>query len=318
MGASRTDDGTVLAVNAAACGYGQTQVLRGLDLTLTRGQIYVLLGPNGAGKTTLVRTVSGRLALSGGTVELDGRNPLKSSRARRALGLVPQEIALYMHLTARENLLLFGRLMGVRGRRLRDAVADALERIGLADRAHTRTRDLSGGMQRRVNIAAGILHRPKLLVLDEPTVGVDVQAREGIHELLRSLRRDDLAILLTTHDMEQAETLADRVGIILNGRIRTEGAPQDLIRDAFGPANELIVVLKDEPGERGRSMLGEMGMVPAPDERTWIGGIEGGYEQVPAVSSYFARHDLPVEEIRVREPGLRGVLWREMYLETQS
>jgi ABC-2 type transport system ATP-binding protein len=290
--------------------YGARQALAGVDLTLTGSEIYGLLGPNGAGKTTLVRAIAGRLRLDAGRVRLCGEDPIADPSARRWLGLVPQELALYPDLTARENLEVFGRLMGVSGADVRRAATVLLDRIELADRADDRVADLSGGMKRRLNVAAGVIHRPRLLLLDEPTVGVDPAARESIHDLLRELRQDGLAILLTTHDLEQAAELSDRVGVMVDGGVRAEGTVSALIREVFGEDRELLVALKEAPDAAGRVHLGERGLEASNDDRIWIGRLEGGFGDLSDLAAGLEHAGLAVEEVRVRDPSLRGVFFR--------
>ena len=226
---------------------------------------------------------------------------------RRSLGLVPQAIALYPHLTARENLWVFGRMMGVTGEVLARAVDDALERIDLTHRAHDRAGTLSGGMQRRLNIAAGTLHHPAVLLLDEPTVGVDPRARESIHALLRDLRRDGLAIVLTTHDMEEAGSLADRVAFLVEGRITAEGTPRSLIERTFGTDRELIVTLAEPPCDSERSLLGARGLTATRIEQIWTGRLAGDFDTASGIAAEMRRAGLAISEFRVREPGLQGV-----------
>ncbi|MFN0192549.1 MAG: ABC transporter ATP-binding protein, partial [Aestuariivirga sp.] len=177
--------------------------MRGLSLEVAAGQIYGLLGPNGAGKTTLIRSICGRVTPYDGSIAIAGKPNAQRSALRR-IGLVPQEIALYHYLTIRENLSVFGRLSGLSRAETQHAIDWVVEAAGLAQRVDERVEILSGGWRRRVNIAAAILHHPALLILDEPTVGVDVEAREGLHELITELSRTGMGVLLTTHDMEQA------------------------------------------------------------------------------------------------------------------
>jgi ABC-2 type transport system ATP-binding protein len=301
---------TLLDVVGATRSYERRPALQGVDLQLRPGEIYALLGPNGAGKTSLIRAICGRLRLDGGSIRLRGQDPALHPEARRRLGLVPQDIALYPDLTARENLEVFGRLLGLGRREARPAAAAALETIGLLDRADDRLGTLSGGMRRRVNIAAGILHRPEVVLLDEPTVGVDPLAREAIHDLLRRLWQQGLAILLTTHDLDQAEDLAHRVGLLVEGRIRAEGTPGDLIRDAFGEAKEVAVVLSAPLEESGRTLLIGEGLAPVGDGTIWAGALGGGLDAFSSLGQHLADVGVKVAELRVRQPSLRGVYFR--------
>jgi ABC-2 type transport system ATP-binding protein len=194
------------------------------------GQTYGLLGPNGAGKTTTISMVCGLLSRDAGEVVVAGR-PIDpgATDAKAAIGLVPQDIALYPDLSARENLRFFGKLQGMSGKALDARITEVLDVVGLADRAKGRIDTYSGGMKRRANIAVGLLHEPRLLVLDEPTVGVDPQSRNAILESVAELGGRGLAVLYTTHYMEEAERLCDRIGIIDAGRIVAEGTREELV-----------------------------------------------------------------------------------------
>jgi len=299
----------VLDVAGATRRFGSNIALAGVDLAIKAGEIFALIGHNGAGKTTLVRAISGRLRLDSGSINILGRDVHSDATARSLVGLVPQSVALYDHLTARENLEVLGRLSGVPARDIPKVVDQALTLMALTDRADDRTADLSGGMQRRLNIAAGTLHHPRLLLLDEPTVGVDLMARESIHDLLRELRRDGLAILLTTHDLDQAEELADRVGIISSGCILVEGGTESLVRSVFGDAKELIMTFARDPEARGLEFLEQQGLTRVEGGAVWIGRLGGGFAAVSELGDKAAQVGLVVDEVRVREPGLRGVFF---------
>jgi ABC-2 type transport system ATP-binding protein len=210
--------------------YGDLVAVRGVSFHIREGETYGLLGPNGAGKTTTISMVCGLLASDEGEVTLDGtRIDVGATAAKAGIGYVPQELAIYPDLTAKENLQFFGRLYGLGGAHLRARISDVLELIGLAERANDRTDRYSGGMQRRLNIGIGLLHQPRLLLLDEPTVGVDPQSRNAILESIATLGREGMAILYTTHYMEEAERLCDRIGIIDGGEIRAEGTQKELV-----------------------------------------------------------------------------------------
>ncbi len=301
---------SLLGLSGISKHLGGRRVLDDVSLNVSPGELVVLLGPNGAGKTTLLGTACGRIAPDAGTARLAGGNPRRDVSVRRNLGFVPQEIALYPYLTVRENLEVFGRMMAVEKANLADKVRDALAWSGLADRADDRVDTLSGGMQRRLNIVASVLHQPTLVMLDEPTVGVDVNARERIHELLRRLRADGLGILLTTHDLLQATTLADRVIFLVGGRVRLEGAPDALIRQVFGEHKEITITLAELPGDEHHRQLAISGLSPVHDGRTWTGSVAYGYDGVADWHQRLTEMSLAAAEIRVCEPSLEGVFLR--------
>jgi ABC-2 type transport system ATP-binding protein len=245
--------------------FGPTTALDRAGLELRRGERLALLGPNGAGKTTLVRCISGRAAPDAGEIEMLGRQ-LPPTGGRHELGFVPQEIALYPDLTARENLEAFGRFHGLTGSELREKVDWALEWTGLADRARELTKTYSGGMKRRVNIACGVLHQPLVLLLDEPTVGVDPQSRERIFAMLDQLWREGTSMLLTTHQLEEAEQQCDRIVIIDHGRAIAEGTLAELIADTVGANRRVVFTLAEAcpnlddmtTGGDGRELVAEV------------------------------------------------------------
>jgi len=230
----------VVEVHGLTKRFGDLRALAGVDLVLDAGEVLGLLGPNGAGKSTLVRALVGRVRPDAGEIRLLGR-PADEPGARAALGYVPQDIALYGVLTAEQNLAFFGRLLGLAGERLERAVADALAFANLSDRAGDPVEPFSGGMKRRLNLAVGILADPKVLLLDEPTVGVDPQSRERIYEMIVELAGRGVAILYTTHYMEEAERLCDRIAVIDHGRVIATGTQEELVRSTVGAARLIVV-----------------------------------------------------------------------------
>ncbi|WP_421737448.1 ABC transporter ATP-binding protein [Caulobacter sp.] len=298
----------ILTVRGAVHAYGDRTVLQGVDLTLSPGEIYALLGPNGAGKTTLIKTICGRFRPDGGEVRLNGRDPFRENAARSSLGLAPQEIALYAHLTVAENLETFASLARMPRRAIPAAVQRALELTRTVDRAHVPIRHLSGGYQRRANIAAAIVHEPALLILDEPTVGVDIDAREALDTVIRGLRDIGVAVLLTTHDLDQARALADRVGFLREGRLVLEGEPQALITEAFGARMEVLVELLGEPDAACEAVLLAEGLAKAARRANlWVRLDLDGYASAGRLDKRLRKAGLIPREIRVREPSLHNL-----------
>ena len=298
----------ILTVADVSHAYGDRTVLRGVALTLSPGEIYALLGPNGAGKTTLIKTICGRFRPDGGQVRLNGQDPARVSAARASLGLVPQEIALYAHLTVAENLAAFASLAQVPRKAVPAAVRRAMELTRTVDRAHVPVRHLSGGYQRRANIAAAIVHEPALLILDEPTVGVDIDAREALDAVIRGLRDIGVAVLLTTHDLDQARGLADRVGFLREGQMVLEGQPQALIAEAFGARMEVLVELSSAPDAASQALLIAEGLSKAAHRANlWARLDVDGYAAAGQLDRRLRAAGLVPREIRVREPSLQNL-----------
>jgi ABC-2 type transport system ATP-binding protein len=239
----------VLVVDDLVHRYGDLTAVDGVSFRIAAGETYGLLGPNGAGKTTTISMIAGLIRADSGAVSVLGR-PIGPDQVdvKRHIGLVPQDLAVYPELTARENLMYFGRLQGLRGKELKARADEVLAIIGLADRAGDAVKEYSGGMKRRLNIGVGLLHRPSLLILDEPTVGVDPQSRNAILESVEALSVEGMAVLYTTHYMEEAERLCDRIAIVDSGRIQAEGTRDDLIRLTGGVDRIRLDGSGDVPG----------------------------------------------------------------------
>ena len=235
----------VLRIEDLHKSYGDIQAVKGISFEIAPGENYGLLGPNGAGKTTTILMIAGVLAADGGRVTVCGKELTTTTTAVKShIGWVPQEVALYDRLSARENLAFFGRMQGLSGKHLALRVGEVLELTGLGDRAGDKTIKFSGGMRRRLNIGIGLLHQPDLLVLDEPTVGVDVQSRASILNQVAEMTRLGMAVLYTTHYIEEVEKLCQRVGIIDHGELIAEGTRAELV--------EMV-------GERDRILIGADG-----------------------------------------------------------
>jgi ABC-2 type transport system ATP-binding protein len=232
----------VLELRGIGKDYGERTAVKALDLDVARGEILGLLGPNGAGKTTTISMACGVVTPSRGSVRISGASLADEPRTAKArLGLVPQDLALFDELSAEENLRYFGALYGLRGGELARRIEWALEVVGLRDRARDVVKQYSGGMKRRLNIAAGLLHKPELLVLDEPTVGVDPQSRNHIFETVKSLHGGGMTVIYTSHYMEEVEALCTRVAIMDAGEIRALGTVAELIAQHAGRGLELEV-----------------------------------------------------------------------------
>jgi ABC-2 type transport system ATP-binding protein len=227
-------DNVLLSVAGLRYAYGPRVAVDGISFDIRRGEIFGFLGPNGAGKTTTIACIAGLLGNWKGEMRFGGKPfaPARRTDDRRRLGIVPQELAIYEGLSGRENLMFFGRLAGLKGEALVKAVTSGLELTGLVDRAGDRVGKYSGGMMRRLNIAAGDLHQPELLLLDEPTVGVDPQSRNHIFESLEALRKGGRTLIYTTHYMEEAQRLCDRVAIMNEGHVVALGSPRELAQEA--------------------------------------------------------------------------------------
>ena len=249
--AARETDVGFLRASDLHKAYGDHVAVDGLSFEIRRGETFGLLGPNGAGKTTTISMLVGLLAPDSGTAEivrenLSGRDPT-SPQVRRLIGLAPQSLSLYDELTAKENLDFFGGLYGMSGSKLRDRTNWCLDFAGLQDRKNDRAATFSGGMQRRLNIAAALIHSPEILLLDEPTVGVDPQSRNHIFEIIQSLSAQGMTIIYTTHYMEEAERLCDRVAIIDHGKLMACDTVAGLLNTYGGDS---VVLAELKPGNR--------------------------------------------------------------------
>jgi ABC-2 type transport system ATP-binding protein len=232
----------LLVVRSLSKSFGDRVAVSDLSFEITAGHAYGLLGPNGAGKTTTIRMICGLLEPDGGELLVQGRRVEKEPLlTKAAIGFVPHEVALYADISALENLKFWGRLQGLSGKTLTSRTEEALDFVGLADRAHDKVGQYSGGMQRRLNLAVALVHQPKLLVLDEPTVGVDPQSRAAILDRLADLRAGGVAILYTTHYMDEVERFCDVVGIIDHGKLIAEGSRRELLELVGGGDHRIVV-----------------------------------------------------------------------------
>lgn len=227
--------------------FGELKAVQGIDLTVRRGEVFSLLGPNGAGKSTTISMLSGLLRPTDGDAWIMGHSILKEpENAKAALGVVPQDIALYPDLSARENLEFWGKMYGLRGARLKERVAEVLEVIGLVERQKDHVGKFSGGMKRRVNIGAALLHKPDVIIMDEPTVGIDPQSRRHILDNVKELNRQGMTVVYTTHYMEEAEELSNTIAIVDMGKVVACGTYKELIR-MVGEQTRIDLTVTTEP-----------------------------------------------------------------------
>lgn len=303
--------------------YGDLEAVKGVSFSVLTGEIFSLLGPNGAGKTTTINMLSCLIRPTAGTATIAGHDIINDSLAvRRTIGVVPQEIALYDALSARQNLEFWGRLYDMGGKELARRVDEALELVGLADRAKDKVKTFSGGMKRRINIAAGLLHKPQLLFMDEPTVGIDPQSRRRILDMVKELRGGGITVLYTTHYMEEAEELSDRVGIIDQGKLIALGTQAELTK-VVGRQETLRLHLTEAAAvalssANGRPHLSADGQVDlfnglngvigaaAVDHEIVINVRDAG-EALPGVVGRANDAGLHVRSVDIQEPNLEAV-----------
>ena len=275
--------------------FGSLVAVDGVSFEILPGETFGLLGPNGAGKTTTINLLLGALTPDEGTVVLDGLGDPTRADVRRRLGICPQDISLYDDLTARENLVFFGKLYGLRGAQLRARVAWALDLVGLAERQRDRVKNYSGGMQRRLNLACALVHDPQLILMDEPTVGVDPQSRNHIFDNIETLKREGRTILYTTHYMEEAQRLCDRVAIMDHGKVLALDPVPDLIA-AYGGQAVIEVQLEHVP-DNPNNLPGRL------DGKTLRIKTDDPLREIARLG----KADLPFVGLRVNQPDLERV-----------
>jgi ABC-2 type transport system ATP-binding protein len=288
--------------------YGENEAVKGISLQVARGEVFGLLGPNGAGKTTAISMLTGLLEPTGGQIIVDGLDlKTHTNEVKSKMGLVPQELALYPTLSARQNLTFFGRIYGLKGKDLKQRVDEVLEMIGLSERADEAVQNYSGGMKRRVNIGAGLLHTPDILFLDEPTVGVDPQSRNAIFESVEALNRAGMSVIYTTHYMEEAQRLCHRVAIIDEGELIALDTPTALIR-SLGGGVVLIGVTEAAPDD----LTDRIAQVPAVKAATRTDGqikveTQRLQEALMGTLDITNQLDVRITSLDILEPNLESV-----------
>jgi len=290
--------------------YGSQAAVQGISFGIQRGEVFSLLGPNGAGKTTTIAMLSCLLTPTQGDATIAGHSIRREPGAvKRVIGVVPQDIALYRVLSARENLLFWGRMYGLGGAALRQRVEEVLELVGLRERAADRIETYSGGMQRRINIAAGLLHQPQLVFMDEPTVGIDPQSRRNILDMIKTLNAQGMTVLYTTHNMEEAQELSSRIGIIDHGKLIALGTLAELTRLV---GEEDVVELHVGADHDHPDLLGALNGVPGVSQASRANGTvrllaRDGHAALPELITLANRLGVPADSVSIREPNLEAV-----------
>ncbi len=294
----------MIMVKELSKSFGEIRAVRGIDFTVERGEIFGFLGPNGAGKTTTISMLSGLLRPDSGSITIDGMDMASRGRdIRRIMGVIPQEIALYEELSGRDNLLFWGGLYGLSGGELKNSVDRALELVDLVDRSKDAVRTYSGGMKRRINLCAGLVHDPKIILLDEPTLGIDPQARIRILEVVKRLAGEGKTVIYTTHYLEEAEHLCDRISIIDEGTIYASGTLAELVELVGGKI--LVSITGDFGADEAKQVIGDAEFDHLSDgelrvkllDRDSTGRLLGGLFSA----------GLHVDEVAIREPSLESV-----------
>ncbi len=290
---------TFLDVRQLRKSFNGHRALSGLSFCAERGEVYGLVGPNGAGKTTTINIICGLLSADEGTVTIDGEPARAATRAR--LGIAPQAIALYRDLTAEGNLSFFAGLYDLNQSARRMRVAECLRAVGLEERAASRVEELSGGMQQRLHIAVALVHEPPLIILDEPTAGLDLEARRRVWDVIRGLKLEGRAILLTTHHLEEAELLCTRIGVLADGKLAAEGSMEEL--RALIPAAQLAVIeaadltaVRQRAKDRGLECRTAAGTVTV-----WLRRVA----ELDEVAGYFS--GIPLISLSLKPVGLEEV-----------
>jgi ABC-2 type transport system ATP-binding protein len=301
---------SILEVNGIVKKYGDFTAVKGISFDIKEGEIFSLLGPNGAGKTTTISMLSTLYTPTAGDATIAGFSITKNPMAvKQVIGVIPQDLALYEDLTARENLVFWGQMYGLGGEALNSRIDEVLEQIGLTEKAKDRVKTYSGGMKRRVNIGIGLLHRPRLLFMDEPTVGIDPQSRRAILDTVRDLNKQGMTVLYTTHYMEEAQELSDRVGIIDHGELIALGTQKELTQQV-GETETLILHIgeNDDAQALATSLDGVNDVLEASAGEHEVSVIAHEAEDIlAAVVTKANERGIKIRSIDIREPNLEAV-----------
>jgi len=308
MNGTPSDDREAIRVDRLSKDFGALHAVDSLSFRVREGEIFSLLGPNGAGKSTTISILACLQRPTSGEAWVFGASVAREPRAvKAALGVVPQEIALYPDLSGQENLLFWGRMYGLGGRALHSRVKEVLELIGLADRRRDRVGKYSGGMQRRLNIGVALLHSPRLLILDEPTVGIDPQSRRHILDAVKTLNREGATVLYTTHYMEEAQELSHHLAIMDHGRLIASGTHEELVR-TVGELDRVQLVLHGEAARALEAWRAVPGVRAADAEDGRVSLLaEDGNALLPRLFEEAARAGIRITSVDIQEPNLEAV-----------
>lgn len=296
---------SILTLNKS---FGALHALKGINLQIKEGELYGLLGPNGAGKTTCINILSTVLKPDSGKILLNGFNPVTQPKeCKKIIGVVPQEIALYEDLSAYDNLMFWGSLYPVKTFLLKEKVKTALQLLGLYDRRNEKVKNYSGGMKRRINIAASLLHSPKILFMDEPTVGIDPQSRNLIYEVIKNLNKEGMTIIYTTHYLKEAENLCERLGIIDRGEIIIEGTLDEL-RKSTRSEDIITIRLSESPEQNQILKLSSL----HPLNYSVAGNLiqittTNASKELPSLVSKISENGFDIQQIEINKSNLESI-----------
>jgi ABC-2 type transport system ATP-binding protein len=298
----------ILEIKNLSKSYGETVALANFSLDLEKGEVLGLLGPNGAGKTTLISILSGTLRGFSGGVSFKGQNLFADRNLKNLIGIVPQEMAFYEELSAMENLMFWGGLYAIPENELKRRARELLATVELSNRSREAIRKFSGGMKRRLNIAIGLIHRPELLLLDEPTVGIDVQAKVSILDIIRDVGRQGTSVIFTTHQLAEVEQACSRIAIMDKGTILAQGTLAELIR--IVGEKEIVEVSGEFSADAFSAIIAQadgdgMEMLSVADDRAHLAFADS--ERIPAMMQHLFRHHLPISDLKIKSPNLEAV-----------
>jgi ABC-2 type transport system ATP-binding protein len=300
----------MLNVNKVRKSFGKTEVVKGVTFSVEKGEAFGLLGPNGAGKSTIISMICGLLSYNEGEITVGGfsvkDHPLE---IKRKIGVVPQDIALYPTMSALDNLLFWGKMYGLSGRDVRKRANEVLDFVGLSDRAKDKIETFSGGMKRRINIGAALMHKPELLIMDEPTVGIDPQSRNHILETVKELNKEGMTIIYTSHYMEEVEFLCKRIGIIDHGEVIAVGTKEDLCNRLSGGT-----IIKMEVNDFKHSLIDELNtlsitenVIGHEEEKSFEIFVSSGTHALGEIVTAAVKNNVKVSSIQVQEPNLESL-----------